>query len=341
LGCDTVEVGNAELGLEIALEKPFDLVLLDLNLPDGHGYEVCRQLRSQLHNPNLKIIVVSGTDDQNGLAESLKHGANDYVVKPFEPRQLIAKVRSALQLKTAQDRASGLADLLLQMNHQLEKSLQARSNDLHQAHNALLFAMARFAESRDGETPGHLRRMQEYTRILALEAANSAPWQGLVDARFLDQLERCVPLHDIGKIGLPDDILLKPSSLSPSERLQVETHAIIGDQILESIGREYGTTLDFLGMARVIVRHHHERFDGMGYPDRLEGDAIPPAARLVAIADVYDALRRMRLYKPAMTHQAAVHLMLERSEGQFDPALMEAFSRCHREFERTYHEIEE
>jgi serine/threonine protein kinase len=241
----------------------------------------------------------------------------------------------------APDRAAQLAEQLQHLTRQLEQSLHARSEDLREAHNALLFAMARFAESRDGETPGHLRRMRRYTRALALEAAKAPPWLGLVDARFLEQLERCVPLHDIGKIGLPDDILLKPASLSPSERHQVQAHPVIGDQILESLGREYGAALDFLGMARVIVRHHHERFDGKGYPDGLAGDAIPPAARLVAIADVYDALRRIRLYKPAMTHKAAVHLMLKRSEGQFDPELLEAFSRCHGEFERIYDEVEE
>jgi response regulator RpfG family c-di-GMP phosphodiesterase len=239
------------------------------------------------------------------------------------------------------DRESQLSEQLEQLTRQLELSLRARSDDLREAHNALLFAMARFAESRDGETPGHLRRMQRYTRALAMEAAAAPPWQGLVDARFLEQLERCVPLHDIGKIGLPDDILLKPASLSPSERHQVQAHPVIGDQILESLGREYGTSLDFLGMARVIVRHHHERFDGKGYPDGLSGDAIPPAARLVAVADVYDALRRIRLYKPAMTHGAAVHLMVQRSEGQFDPDLLKAFARCHAEFERIYREVEE
>src|SRR5206468_124837 len=143
---------------------------------------------------------------------------------------------------------------------------------------------------------------QMYTRTLALEAARVGPWQGLIDERFLEQLQRCVPLHDIGKIGLPDDILLKPASLSPTERSLVETHPLIGDRILEALAKEYGNSLDFLGMARVIVRHHHERHDGRGYPDRLIGDGIPPAARLVAVADVYDALRRMRMYKPAMSH---------------------------------------
>ncbi|MFO0879979.1 MAG: protein kinase [Gemmataceae bacterium] len=341
IGCECVEVRTGQAALEAVEQAHFDLVLLDLSLSDMEGYEVCRRLRERGDASTLKIIVVSGVADQDDLAESLPRGADDYVAKPFKPSQLLAKVRHALQLKSSQDRAQRLAEQLQQANHQLEESLRARNADLEQAHDALLFAMAKIAESRDGETPGHLRRMQLYSMALAREAAHFPPWQGLVDARFLEQLERCVPLHDVGKISLPDEILLKPASLTAAERQQVNLHPILGDQILEALGREHGAALEFLGMARVIVRHHHERYDGRGYPDGLSGDAIPPAARLVAVADVYDALRRMRLYKPAMSHTAAMRTIVERSPGQFDPTLVAAFQRCHGEFERIYQQIEE
>src|SRR5262249_50320272 len=163
------------------------------------------------------------------------------------------------------------------------------------------------------------------------------PWRGLIDERFLRQLERCVPLHDIGKIALSDEIFLKPASLTPQERAVVQTHAALGDEILRALSDAHGAGLEFLGMARAIVRRHHTaRWDGKGYPDRLVGDAIPAAARLVAVADVYDALRRMRLYKPAMSHSSAIALMLNRSAGQFDPSLAEALGRCQGEFERIY-----
>jgi response regulator RpfG family c-di-GMP phosphodiesterase/serine/threonine protein kinase len=341
MGCECVEAPSVQAALEEVARGTFDLVLLDLVLPDGDGYEVCRRLRRRGDNPTLKVIVVSGAGDQNSLSDYLPCGADDYVVKPFEPRQLAAKVRRAIELKAAQDRSARLAEQLAGLNAQLERSLEARNADVRQAHNALLFTVARIAESRDGETAGHLRRMQAYTRVLALEAAKGSPWRGLVDDRFLEQLERCVPLHDIGKIGLPDEILLKPASLSREERATVETHPLIGDQLLEALGKEHGAALDFLGTARVIVRSHHERWDGKGYPDRLVGEATPPAARLVAVADVYDALRRMRLYKPAMSHNNTVRLMVERSAGQFDPTLVQALSRCHAEFDRIYREIEE
>jgi putative two-component system response regulator len=338
-GCECEEAGDGEEALALATGLNFDLVLLDLNLPGMDGYEVCRRLRTMPNHSYMKILVVSGMGDQDALSNTLPAGADDYIVKPFKNRQLLAKVEHALHLKDAQERSALLAEQLLLTNRQLEQSLKAREDDVRQAHNALLYAMARMAESREGETAGHLRRLQAYTRALARQAATTPPWAGLVDDRFLRQLERCVVLHDIGNLGLPEDVLRKPGALNTAERALVQTHPLIGDQLLESLGREHGTSLDFLGMARDIVRHHHERFDGRGYPDRLAGDAIPASARLTAVADVYDALRRERLHKRAMPHNAAIRLMRLRSEGQFDPTLLEALDVCHDEFEQIYDAI--
>jgi putative two-component system response regulator len=339
LGCDFTEVWEAQAAMKTGTAEAFDLVLLDLNLPGSEGYEVCQHLRDRSIDPHMKIIVVSGRGDQNVLSESLSHGADDYVPKPFEPRQLMAKVEHALRLKSAQDLVTHLTDQLRRTNRQLQQSLSSRVEDITRAHDALLFAMAKMAESREGESPGHLRRLQCYARTLARQTGADPFWAGLVDDRFLEQLERCVPLHDIGKIGLPDYVLNKPGVLSPAERLLMEAHPLIGDRMLEALAREYGTSLEFLGIARAIVRHHHERFDGRGYPDRLAGDAIPPAARLVAVADVYDALRRQRVFKAAMSHAEAVETILRRSTGQFDPSLLAALSACHPEFERIFRDV--
>jgi response regulator RpfG family c-di-GMP phosphodiesterase len=341
LGCECHEARDARTALQLAGQHSYDLILLDLGLPDMDGYEVARQVRLRDNNPNLKIIIVSARKDYSELGVALSRGADEFVSKPFDTQQLTSKARQALLLKTAQDRAVRASDQLLKLNLQLEQTASTHLADIREAHNALLFAMAKVAESRDGETPGHLRRMQLYCRALAREVAKVPPWQGLVDERFLAQLERCVPLHDLGKIGLPDDILLKPASLSPHERNQVEEHPLIGDRMLEALGQHYGQSLDFLGMARSIVRHHHERFDGKGYPDKLRGDAIPPAARIVAVADVYDALRRMRLYKPALSHASAMNQIVERSSGQFDPMLIVALKGCQAEFERIFRENED
>jgi response regulator RpfG family c-di-GMP phosphodiesterase/serine/threonine protein kinase len=340
MGCECTQAGDGATTLAMAARQPFDLVLLDLKLPDMDGFEVCRRLRDQVACSTLKVIMVSGQGDQNDLAECLPRGADDYIVKPFETRQMIAKVGHVLRLKEAQDRAGRLSEQLLITNQQLQRSLDARLADVRQAHDALLFTMAKMAESRDGETAGHLQRLQAYSGVLARRAAQAPPWSGLIDERFLAELERCVPLHDIGKIGMPDEVLLKPASLNPAERALIETHPVIGDHLLEALGREHGASLEFLGMARAIVRHHHERYDGRGYPDRLAGDAIPAAARIVAIADVYDALRRERLHKQAMSHGEALRI-LQSSRGQFDPTLLAALADCEQDFDRIYRDISE
>jgi response regulator RpfG family c-di-GMP phosphodiesterase len=335
IGCVCDEAANAAEALAAFDGKTYDLVTLDLKLPDMDGYELCRILRER-YQSHLKIMVVSGRGDHNELADSLPRGADDYIPKPFSTRQLQARVLHALQLKSAQDHADFVAGQLALTNEQLEKSLAARSNDVRQAQDAILFGMAKMAESRDGETAGHLRRLQCYTRCLLESAVHEPSWAGVANSSFLEHLERCVPLHDIGKIGLPDNVLLKPGKLTASERSLIETHTIIGDRMLEALAKQHGESLTFLTTAAAIVRHHHERFDGTGYPDRLAGEAIPAAARLVAVGDVYDALRRRRNHKRAMPHCEAVRILLEESGGQFDPALVRAFRRCHRDFEKIY-----
>jgi putative two-component system response regulator len=339
IDCSCDEAEDATRALAAIAAKTYDLVMLDLNLPDVDGYEVCRLLRERPREPNLKIMVVSGRGDHSQLAESLPRGADDYIPKPFSPRQLQARVHHALELKAAQDRADYIAGQLSVINQQLEKSLAARTADVHRAHDALLFGLAKMAESRDGETAGHLRRMQRYAASLVQFVSDEPTWAGVINSSFLEHLERCVPLHDIGKIGLPDHILLKPGKLTASERSLMETHTLIGDRILEALAQQHGESLAFLGIASAIVRHHHERFDGKGYPDRLVGDAISAAARLVAVCDVYDALRRDRNHKAAFQHAEAVRIIVNESPGQFDPALVRAFQRCEKQFERIYQDI--
>jgi HD-GYP domain-containing protein (c-di-GMP phosphodiesterase class II) len=218
---------------------------------------------------------------------------------------------------------------------QLEGCLRARDDAVRKAQGAVLFAMAKMAESHDGETEGHLRRMQEYVRVLATELDDHPDWAVLQDETFVAELIRCVPLHDIGKIGLPDALLGKPAALSADERRLVEQHPLTGSEMLDALGREHGESLTFLGVARSVVRHHHERWDGAGYPDRLAGDEIPPAARLVAVADVYDALRRDRPDRQGVDHAAAVAEILG-SAGQFDPAVLDGFRNTAKLFEEIY-----
>jgi response regulator RpfG family c-di-GMP phosphodiesterase len=335
-GCSVTEAADGAAALRALESGPCDLLVLDLRMPGLDGYAVCRQLRERPPCPHLKVVVFSGHSGPEELTAALAHGADEFLPKPFDPQLLAAKVQHLLRLKDAQDRADRLSRHLLIANRQLEQSLQARSDDVRQAQDALLFALAKMAESRPGETAGHQRRLQRYAGLLADRLRGEPDWAPVIDRTFLDHLVRCTPLHDLGMLVLPEAVLLKPGALTPEERRLVDAHTLTGCDLLDAIGREFGDAFAFLSTARAIVRHHHERFDGTGYPDGLIGDAIPPAARIVALADVYDALRRQRPHKPALTHRQAVRWLLEESAGQFDPALLRAFALCHDEFNRVF-----
>jgi HD-GYP domain-containing protein (c-di-GMP phosphodiesterase class II)/tRNA A-37 threonylcarbamoyl transferase component Bud32 len=218
---------------------------------------------------------------------------------------------------------------------QLGGTLRSRDDAVRKAQGAVLFAMAKMGESHDGETEGHLRRLQQYVRLLAERLKSHRDWGILADRGFVEELVRCVPLHDIGKIAIPDAVLNKPGMLEPNEWKLVHSHPVVGAAMLEALAREHGDSLTFLGLARVVVRHHHERWDGEGYPDRLAGQEIPHAARLVAVADVYDSLRRDRPHRPGLPHADATAAVLA-SRGQFDPAVLGAFEAIEKQFEEVW-----
>jgi response regulator RpfG family c-di-GMP phosphodiesterase len=333
------EAGDGREALTAIQAAPPDLVLLDIDMPVMKGVEVLRRLREAPPVPHLKVIMFSGRASADEMSQMLLAGADDYLTKPFSLVQLQARVEAALRLKEAQDRSDLLTRHLLTVNTELEQSLSARDSDLVHARNALVLALAKLVEHRHTETGTHLMRLQRYTRALAEEAAVVPGFAGQIDPHFIQMLECCAPLHDIGKVGLPDHILLKPGKLDPDERILMQTHTVIGAETLQEVARHHGASLVFLQMAIDIARHHHERWDGTGYPDRLSGADIPLSARLVAVADVYDALRSRRVYKPALAHEAALQIMLEGSPGHFDPALLPILKRCGPRFNQIHREL--
>jgi response regulator RpfG family c-di-GMP phosphodiesterase len=333
------EAADGLQALSVLYAKPYDLALLDWAMPGLPGPELCRRLRENPPRPHLKVILFSGHSHPDELAKTLLAGSDDYLCKPFTVAQLIARVKAALRLKDVQERASQLNHHLLSINHQLEQRLYARDSDLIHARNALVLALAKLVGYRDAETGAHLIRLQRYSRRLAEEAATLPAFAREVDMEFILNLECCTPLHDIGKVGLPDHILLKDGRLDGDERIIMQTHTTIGADMLREVAKQHGSAVAFLEMAVEIARHHHERYDGTGYPDRLAGEAIPLAARIVTIGDVYDALRSRRQWKPALAHAAALQVMFETCTGQFDPQLMEAFQRCAPDFERIFREV--
>jgi response regulator RpfG family c-di-GMP phosphodiesterase/serine/threonine protein kinase len=337
LCCDEAHGGRE--ALEKIKAKPYDLVLLDVNMPDLSGSDVCKSLRENPPYPNLKIIMASGGANADVMAQILLQGADDFITKPFGVMQLQARVKAALRLKQAQDRADILNQHLQSVNQELEKTLGARDHHLVESRNALVLALAKLVDHRVGDTGGRLLRMQRYCRVFAEEAARCPALTGQITPAFVEMLSCCAPLHDIGKIGLPDHILLKPGKLDADERMLMQSHTVIGAETLQEVARKHGSSLAFLQMGVAIARHHHERFDGTGYPDRLQAHAIPLEARLVAIPDVYDALRRRTAYKPSLSHHAATQIILESSPGHFDPMLLPVFQRVHLQFEKIHREM--
>jgi response regulator RpfG family c-di-GMP phosphodiesterase len=339
LHCESA-AGGAE-GLALLAARPFDVVLLDIDMPGMSGLEVVQRLREHPPCLNLKIIMFSGRATPDEMARLLLAGADDFVSKPFSLVQLMARVKAALCQKASQDRADQLNRQLLAANGELERNLSLRDRDLVHVRNALVLSLAKLVEHCDTETGAHLMRVQRYCRCLAEQAAQIPLYAGAIDEKFVHLLECCAPLHDIGKVALPDHILMKPGKLTPEERILMKEHTTIGANTLQEVARQHGTAVVFLQLAIDIARHHHERFDGTGYPDRLAGTAIPLAARLMTLADVYDALRSRRVYKPALSHGAAMQIMLAGSPGQFDPSLLPALEQCAGRMEAIYKELTE
>jgi response regulator RpfG family c-di-GMP phosphodiesterase len=337
LTCEEAADGAAALGAFQG--RCYDLVLLDIHLPKMSGVEVLRHLRTQPPCPNLKVLMLSGEVGADEMALHLAAGADDYLPKSASVTQLVARVKASLALKEAQDRSDLLNRNLLAVNAELERNLSARAGDLVHARNGLILALAELAELRTHHGVAHLLRLQRYTRLLAEEAGRLPVFSGQIDSTFRDMLEACAPLHDIGQVALPDHILQKAGKLDAEERLIMQSHTTIGADILQGIAQRHRTALGFLQMAIDIARHHHEAYDGTGYPDRLAGTSIPLAARLVCLADVYDALRSRRPQRPPLAHMLAVELITGGMPTRFDPHLLTIFRRCADQFERIYREV--
>lgn len=308
--------------LEICGRQPPDLIVLDVMMPELDGYEVCRRLKADPATRRVPVIFLTALPRPEDESAGFEAGGADFIHKPFNPATVRARVRTHLQLKQAEDR-------LLHHNAQLSGELQARRREVERLRDTTLFVMVSLAEFRDADTGNHIQRTQEYVRTLArwIAAQPGGPAELTEDA--IDELAKAAPLHDIGKVAIPDGILLKPGRLSPEEWQIMKTHAEHGADLLQRaidrLGDDAGPMLSF---GKQIARHHHEKWDGSGYPDGLAGEAIPLAARLMAVADVYDALISMRPYKQAMSHDEALAFIRDGSGSHFDPHVVAALEAC-------------
>lgn len=333
------EVDNGLDAVTAAANRAYDVMLLDMDLPRLSGDEVLKQVRKVSAAPHLKVIVLSGQGDGDHLSHTLFAGADDFLTKPFSIAQLMARVTAAVRLKQAQDRADQMSRRLATASTEMELALRVSGAELIEARGALVLALAKLVEARSNETGPHLTRLQKYSRILTAAAAEMPVFMDRLTPDVRRTIEQAAPLHDIGKVAIPDAVLNKPGRLTPEEFTEMKKHSAAGADTLAQVRVASQFASAFLFTAEEIARHHHEKWNGSGYPDGLSGQSIPLSARVVAVADVYDALRSPRVYKKGYTHEEAVDIIMSESPGHFDPALLAAFALVHPEFATVYDEM--
>ena len=327
---NTKVANNGSLALQIAQATPgLDLILLDVMMPGLDGYETCRQLKANPVTADIPVIFLTAKNQVEDEAMGLSLGAVDYIAKPVSPPILFARVATQLTLLDARRQ-------LKEHNENLEKLVQDRTAQLALMQEAIIMAMASLVDRRDNAVvkagDNHIRRTQHYVRALAQHLQGHPRFAAELSDENIDLLYRSAPLHDIGKIGIPDRILQKPGVLDREEFEVMKLHAVYGRDTIMLVEKHIGGTNGFLMFAREIAHSHQEKWDGSGYPERLAGDRIPLSARLMAVADVYDALISRRVYKPAFTHQQALDVMRKGRGTHFDPDVLDAFFEIEGQF---------
>ncbi|HEY4761143.1 MAG TPA: response regulator [Thermoguttaceae bacterium] len=305
-GYEVTTAHNGCEALELIRSGLYQLVISDWEMPEITGIEMCRQIRAQQYNSYIYIILLTGRKGTQNVVEGLSAGADDFVNKPFEPQELLVRLRAG------------------------ERILSLESREL------VIFSLAKLAESRDPDTGAHLERIREYCRLIGEHLSQKKQFRDMVDGNYIQLIYLTSPMHDIGKVGIPDNVLLKPGKLTPEEFEIMKQHALIGFKTLDA-AVNVQPDAKYLWMARDIALTHHERFDGSGYPHHLFEEDIPLCGRILALADVYDALTTKRVYKPAFSHGKAKDIILLEMKGQFDPNVVEAFE----EKENRFIEIKE
>lgn len=309
---------SGKTAIEIAhtLPKP-DIILLDIMMPEMDGYEVCTRLKAHKNTKDIPIVFVTAMTAADDEAKGLDLGAVDYITKPFNPKLIKSRLRNQLELKKHRD--------------SLEVLVKIRTQEIIDTRTATINSLAALAETRDPETGGHIRRTQNYVRILAEELRLQKPTIWNLDDETIDLLYLCAPLHDIGKVGVPDNVLLKAGKLTSEEFEQIKLHTVYGYEVLTNARQITGDN-SFLLLGAEIALTHQEKWDGSGYPYGLKGLDIPQSGRLMAIADVYDALICKRVYKPPMTHSQTVKIISEGRGSHFDPLIVDVFLPIHEKF---------
>ena len=314
-----VAVSGAK-ALELAARRAPDIVMLDVMMPDMDGYEVCRRLKADARTQDVPVIFLTALNGPEDETRGFEAGGADFVAKPFTPATLLARLQTQLELKAWRD-------ALRDRNAWLQRELAARMSEVDRLHDTTLYVMVALAEFRDEDTGNHIKRTQASVRLLAQWLLDRGLAGGELTPEAIEALAKAAPLHDIGKVAIPDGVLLKPGKLTPEEWVVMRTHTSQGADLLQRAADRMGADAgQWLRYGMQIARHHHEKWDGSGYPDGLAGEAIPLAARLMAVADVYDALISRRPYKEPLGHAEALAWIRGQGGSHFDPTLVRALA---------------
>ncbi|MBF0614612.1 MAG: two-component system response regulator [Magnetococcales bacterium] len=309
---------NGAKALELAIgSSPPDLIILDVMMPGMDGFEVCLKLKANPATWAIPVLFITALQDEESEMRGLTVGGVDFITKPINPVLVRSRVRSQLEL--------------LRHKYRLEELVKERTRVLEQTQDVTIQVLAALAEARDPETGAHIVRTKHYVRLLAEQMQTQPRFAELRMPGMIDLLFKSAPLHDVGKVGVPDGILLKPGRLTVEEFTQMKLHTTLGANALKVALRTLGADA-YLHVAAEIALSHHEKWDGSGYPHGLVGEAIPLSGRLMAIADVYDALISHRVYKPAMSHAQGVEIIVAGKGGHFDPDLVDGFMQVQEGF---------
>jgi len=331
---------SGKLAIEAAAKDPPDLILLDIHMPDMDGYEVCKHLKEQEQTRDIPVIFISGLQELEDKMIAFTAGGVDYITKPFHFKEVQARVKTHLEIQQMQ------AELRLHNLH-LQKLVEERVRviletklELEHAQHATILAMSKIAETRDRNTGQHIDRTRQYCYALSIELRENPAFAHIIDDDFIENIRRASPLHDIGKVAIPDGILLKTGTLTHDEFEIMKSHTLIGAKTIESVLQQHPNNT-FVAMGRVIAQSHHERWNGQGYPEGLKGDEIPLSAQIMAVTDAYDALRTKRSYKQALSHEESRDIILSETGTHFSPAVGEAFASIEKEMARISQQLED
>ena len=309
-GYEVATAMNGREAFEMIQAGDHRLVISDWEMPDMDGIDLCRKVRERQLGSYVYFILLTGRRMDADLVDGLNAGADDFLRKPFNPEELRVRLRVAERITALESR------------------------------DVFIFSLAKLAESRDTDTGAHLERIREYSKLLAEGLSRLQKYESVIDADYIRTIYVTSPLHDIGKVGIPDGILLKPGKLTTDEYEIMKTHTLIGYEALESAVKD-NPSAKFFRFARDIVLTHHERYDGKGYPRGLMGEEIPLSGRIVSVADVYDALTTKRVYKPAFPHDEAVEIIMDGRGEAFDPDVVDVFMDRLDEVEQIRGRLEE